>query len=242
MEKFIQKIVAKQQRNSENSGVTVAFLGDSVTQGCFEIYRKSENGLDTVYDKTSAYHKYFADIFTVLCPNVPVNIINAGISGGSAPHALKRLERDVLRHNPDLTVVCFGLNDSGQGLDNMNKYTDALSEILDALKANGSEVVFMTPNMMCTYASYRIEDDWFKSIAEDVSKTQNNGVLEAYLEAAKKLCKEKDVTVCDCYAKWKRLSDLGIDITELLANRINHPTREMNWLFAYSLVETILGL
>ena len=45
----------------------------------------------------------------------------------------------------------------------------------------------MTPNMMCTYASYRIEDDWFKSIAEDVSKTQNNGVLEAYLEAAKKL-------------------------------------------------------
>ena len=33
--------------------------------------------------------------------------------------------------------------------------------------------------------------------------------------------------------------ECGVDVTELLSNKINHPTREMNWLFAYSLVETM---
>ena len=36
------------------------------------------------------------------------------------------------------------------------------------------------------------------------------------------------------------LYENGVDVTELLANKINHPTREMNWLFAVSLVDTML--
>jgi len=242
MERFIKKVVAKQNDNFSNPGVSVAFFGDSVTQGCFEIYKKSENAIETVYDKRSAYHKYFADIFTVLCPNVPVNIINAGISGDNAPHAAKRLERDVLIHKPDLVVVCFGLNDSAQGLDGVKKYQDALSTIFDLIKESESEVIFMTPNMMCTTVSCHLTDDMSKNIASDAVKCQNDGIFDAYIDAAKEVCAKKEVTVCDCYAKWKRLASLGINVTELLSNKINHPTREMNWLFAYSLVETILGL
>ena len=37
----------------------------------------------------------------------------------------------------------------------------------------------------------------------------------------------------------KKLEQNGVDTTILLANRINHPTREMNWLFAVSLLETM---
>ena len=46
------------------------------------------------------------------------------------------------------------------------------------------------------------------------------------------------VKVCDCYKLWKKLSETQ-DITYLLANRINHPTKEMHELFAQSLYETI---
>ena len=46
--------------------------------------------------------------------------------------------------------------------------------------------------------------------------------------------------VCDCYAKWKLLSQNGVDTTALLANGINHPSREMAWMFAYSLLETMM--
>ena len=77
-------------------------------------------------------------------------------------------------------------------------------------------------------------------IAEKVASRQNAGVLDQYLDAAKALCREKGVPVCDCYGKWKQLSAGGVDTTALLANGINHPTRQLHWLFAYELVRTML--
>ena len=66
-------------------------------------------------------------------------------------------------------------------------------------------------------------------------------MLDLYLDAAKALCERRGIKVCDCHAKWKKMAENGVDITELLANKLNHPTREMNWLFAYSLVETMFS-
>ena len=54
------------------------------------------------------------------------------------------------------------------------------------------------------------------------------------------LAKDMGVTVCDCYSQWKRLSQTQ-DITHLLVNRINHPTREMHELFAQMLFDTIFS-
>ena len=238
--KIMEKIKAKALDNAGCEGITLAFLGDSVTQGCFEIYNKADGNIETIFDKTNAYHKHLADMLAILFPTVPVNIINAGISGGRAPHGLDRLERDVLRHQPDLTVVCFGLNDSSKGLGKLDDYTDALGKIFDQLHGAGSEVIFMTPNMMCTHVSCHIKEQNHIECAEMISKNQNEGVLDTYLEAAKKVAEEKGAVLCDCYAKWKRLYECGADITELLANKINHPTREMNKLFAVSLLETMM--
>ena len=54
-------------------------------------------------------------------------------------------------------------------------------------------------------------------------------------------CEEAEiVAVCDVYSKWKEMAKTK-DTTLLLANRINHPTREMHQLFADSLFETIFG-
>lgn len=237
----IMKLMAEKAKDNWNAGpVTIAFLGDSVTQGCFEVYEKSKGEIETIFDKNHAYHNYVAKIFSILFPSVPVNIINAGISGGSAPHGLERIERDVLRYHPDLTVVCFGLNDCNEGIDCVDKYVNALRGIFGKLKEAGSEIIFMTPNMMNTGISCHITDRLFQEIAEDSMKKQTGGVLECYLENARTVCMECGVTVCDCYEKWKTLYRNGVDITELLANRINHPTREMNWLFAVSLVETMM--
>lgn len=242
MGKFIEKIVAKQNDEMHNPAVTIAFLGDSVTQGCFEVYCKAENSIETVYDKSSAYHTYLAKIFSVLCPSVPLNIINAGISGDNAAHGFERIEKDVISHGPDLVVVCFGLNDCWRREDGLERYITALTNIFNRLKETGCEIVFMTPNTMCTTVDYRIPEQMIKDIARETAEIQNAGVLDMYINEAKKLCAEKGITVCDCYAKWKKLETSGIATTPLLSNYINHPTREMNWLFAYSLVETIFNM
>ena len=63
---------------------------------------------------------------------------------------------------------------------------------------------------------------------------------ESMMEQAKALAKEMGVTVCDCYAKWKQMSQTQ-DVTKLLINRINHPTREMHELFAQMLFDTIFA-
>ena len=186
--KIMNLIRERAKNNAGKEGVTIAFLGDSVTQGCFEIYKTKTGGIETVFDKSSTYHGYLDRILTLLYPNVPVNVINAGISGGSAPRALERLERDVIRHQPDLTVVCFGLNDSGNGLERMDQYTDALAKIFEKLKAAGSEIIFMTPNMMNTDISAALTEPIMRAIAENTQKTQNEGILEADLKAAAAVC------------------------------------------------------
>lgn len=107
---IIKKMTAKAVDNSME-GVTIAFLGDSVTQGCFEIYKNESGVIEPVFDKRHSYPQYLYDMFCTLFPSVNVNIINAGISGDKAPKGLERLERDIVRHCPDLTVVCYGLND-----------------------------------------------------------------------------------------------------------------------------------
>ena len=68
---------------------------------------------------------------------------------------------------------------------------------------------------------------------------QNNGILKKYVQAAKAMAMNKNVPVCNCYAKWETMYENGADITKLLANRLNHPTRNMHWLFANSLFKII---
>ena len=236
--KVIKKM-AEKAKDLGREGVTLAFLGDSVTQGCFEIYSKGNEAILTVFDKRYSYEMMVLEIFNMLYPTVTINIINAGIAGDRAPNGLKRLERDVIRHEPDLTVVCYGLNDSKDPGDSVGKYVTALEEIFQKLMDAGSEIIYMTPNMMNTHISPCVTDPLQISVAERCAEVQNTGVLAAHLEAGKALCKKCGIPVCDCYAIWKMLSENGVDTTELLSNKINHPTREMNKLFAIELVRTM---
>ncbi len=240
MRKFREKLAAKARDNWNLGGVTVAFLGDSVTQGCFELFRRSDGSIDSYYDANSTYHGYLKRELAVLFPSVPVNIINAGIGGGSAQHGLERLDRDVISHRPDLTVVCFGLNDAWGGDAGLEAYGRTLGEIFDRLAASGSEVLFLTPNMMCTEISCHVGDEAVLEMVRGAVELQNSGVMDRYMDKARSVCAAHGVPVCDCYAAWKTLQAAGADVTDLLANKLNHPTREMNWLFAVELLRSIL--
>ncbi len=236
--KIIEKI-AKKAQDANNPRPTIAFLGDSVTEGCFELVPRNSGGFNNVFDRESVYHKKVSEILGVLFPTVPLNIINAGAAGTDAKYGLSRLERDVLSKNPNLTVVCFGLNDCGKEDDGIAEYIESLRAIFRRLREKDSEIIFMTPNMMAEKVSETIHPN-FLELAEKLSERQNRGVLDRYMDAARKLCGEENVPVCDVYAKWKRMAQLGVNVTELLSNKLNHPMREMHNLFATSLVEVMM--
>jgi len=239
--KILEKIKNKQKDIHGNAPITIAFLGDSVTQGCFELYRDEDGGTGVVFDQTSGYTRKVADILAYLYPKVPISIINAGISGDRSVSARERVERDVLRHAPDLTVVCFGLNECGRGEASVQSYVKGLGDIFDQLQAAGCETVYMSPNMKNTRISAGLLDtEAIRKMAEYGMQVQTDGTFDAHIEAAKKLCVERHIPVCDCYALWKTLYASGVDTTALLSNRLNHPEREMHWMFAYELVKTFL--
>jgi hypothetical protein len=75
--------------------------------------------------------------------------------------------------------------------------------------------------------------------AERTAKEQNEGLMDKYIYSAKELAESMGVPVCDCYSKWKELSKTE-DVTNLLINRINHPTPKMHELFAESLFKMII--
>ena len=240
--RIVELLKQKQDGLVVNKPITIAFLGDSVTQGCFECYLTGPNSLQTVFDYKSAYSTRVREILNLLYPSVQVNVINSGISGDSAPVGLERLERDVLSYHPDLVVVSYGLNDSTGGKEGIAKYITALEGIFSRLKEKAVETIFLTQNYMNTKTSPHFKDELFinlsKTFAEEV---QNNGVLKNYFEAAKELCIKYGVRICDLYSVWEQLDKAGVDVTELLANKLNHPIREIHYYMAMKLVETMLG-
>jgi len=239
--KIVEKIKAKQKSLINNAPVTVAFLGDSVTQGCFECYKNEAGSVDTVFDYSSAYSTRFREIMAKLYPRVQINVINSGISGDSAPSGLERLERDVLAYKPDLVVVSYGLNDSMGGMEGIERYRNALSMIFERIISYGAEVVFLTQNYMNDYTSCHLgTDEAFVAVAERCAKVQKEGVLARYFDTARDVANKYGVRVCDVYRSWELLSAAGVNTTELLANKLNHPTRDMHLYVAIKLIEEIL--
>lgn len=238
--KITEKICKKQQNLSQNPAVTIALLGDSVTQGCFECYTKEDEKVETVFDADSSYGSRLKSILNLLYPTVQFNFINAGISGDNAKGGLKRLDRDVLAFHPDLVIVGFALNDSTQGEGALGDYKKTMTEILQRIKAQGAECIVLTPNAMNTEISCHLKEKALLKIAKQLQKIQTSGLLDKYAEAAKSVAEENGAVVCDIYSVWKNMIAAGVDVTELLANKLNHPVRQMHYLTAMMLCECIL--
>lgn len=207
--------------------ITIVAFGDSVTHGAVAA---DEINYETVYwnrlkKKISSVRSY-----------MPVNVINAGIGSITAKGSLERMDTQVLAHNPDLIIVCFGLNDVNGTLDD---YLDSLKIIFKKGLSSGADVIFMTPNMLNTYVAEDTAEVYLEYAAV-TAEMQNSGKMDLYIESAVRLAQDMNVTVCDCYSKWKKLSETE-DTTKLLANQINHPTKEMHELFAQSLFDTIFS-
>lgn len=239
--RIIEKLRNKQEGLRTAPPVTIAFLGDSVTQGCFECYQTSDTGIQTVFDSKNAFATKVGEILHTLYPTVQVNIINSGISGDSAAGGAARLERDVLAYRPDLAVISFGLNDSTAGREGLTRYLDSLRAILSSLRERDIEVIFLTENFMCTKTSPHIRHiPLFVSLSERFAGIQREGILADYFAAVRELCKEYGAQVCDLYAIWEAMAAAGVDTTELLSNKLNHPIREFHSYMAVKLVETML--
>lgn len=209
----------------KNGPINIVVFGDSVTHGSVA---GGEYNYETVYwnrlrNKILEKRNY-----------VPVNVINAGIGGISAERSLERMDSQVLAHNPDLVIVCFGLNDVNGELQ---RYLNSLTTIFNKCKERDIDTIFMTPNMLNTYVHEKVAESEL-AYAKKTAQMQNDGKMDLFMESAVELATGMGIVVCDCYKEWKKIAETQ-DTTMLLANYINHPTKEMHELFANKLFQII---
>lgn len=210
----------------EHGPINIVIFGDSVSHGA----------LNGTIDYENVYWNLLKRKFNAYRDYTPVNMINASIGGTTASASVARLEKQVLIHEPDLVIVCFGLNDVNREL---RDYIDALRYIFKRCQEKDIDLILLTPNMLNTYVAEDTPKQYW-DYAFKTAEMQNEGRMDEFVYSAIALAKEMNVTVCDCYSKWKKLAETE-DTTMMLANRINHPTSEMHKMFADALYELIMG-
>ena len=225
--KIKEKLLKYTRADLEAEGaINVVIFGDSVSHAAFNGYHDYEsvywNRLKKKLNATRAY--------------IPVNMICASVGGTTAYASLARLDTQVLKHEPDLVIVCFGLNDVNGEYES---YIDSLREIFERCMAAGREVIFLSPNMLNTYVANDAPSN-YREYARKTAEMQNEGRMDKYIYGAIGVAKACGVYVCDCYSIWKEMSKTT-DVTMLLSNRINHPTEEMHELFAEELYKLIMS-
>ncbi|MEK6985449.1 MAG: GDSL-type esterase/lipase family protein [Candidatus Thermoplasmatota archaeon] len=96
-----------------------------------------------------------------------IPVVNAGRLGETAHEALPRLERDVLRHNPRLVIVEFGVNEAFRG-DTVAEAAAGLDAILTRLA--GIPVVLVGVH----YAAFQ---ENFDAALRDLSARHGTGLV-----------------------------------------------------------------
>ena len=133
--KVKDKIMLSRDGLTEYGPINIVIFGDSISHGAVNGYMDYENVYwNLLRQRLNKLHDY-----------MPVNMINASIGGTTAKASLVRLDKQVLIHNPDLVIVCFGLNDVNNALED---YIAALESIFQKCTDSGCDVIFMTPNML----------------------------------------------------------------------------------------------
>jgi acyl-CoA thioesterase I len=105
-----------------SAGTTVVFLGDSITHG----HRLAQ--------EAAFPHR--------LGQALGVRTLNAGISGDTTEGGLRRIERDVLAHRPQVVVVELGVNDAFRQAPREDTVAN-LRAITQRIRAQGAVVVLL---------------------------------------------------------------------------------------------------
>lgn len=210
--------------------VLIVAFGDSVTQGMTALGRQEPDAV---------YHARVKRALEASYPLCTFSVINAGQSGQTAPGALASLERDVLRHQPDLVFLSFGLNDAWGGLDNLARFRTAIEEMITRVRAHTSaDVLVLTPTFMNRADGPNVAPE-HRALVAPMSELMNSGTLARYAQAVRDAAAARQAPCVDVWAAWQALADSGVNTDDLLANGLNHPTGEAHDIAARLLIATI---
>ncbi|MFH1612445.1 MAG: GDSL-type esterase/lipase family protein [bacterium] len=170
----------------------------------------SENNLIFFGDSITADSCGFVNIIKQLFFEIShlnkIKIINAGVSGDTTVHALKRIENDVISKNPNKVFLMLGVNDScirfseQVQLVSLKYYCQNLTIICNLIKKEtNAKIILMTPTIV---------------IGSLVKHFVWEKIIDEYAQTVKEIAKKEKLEMIDIFAsfeKYKNKSKLFIE-------------------------------
>lgn len=140
--------------------VSIVIIGDSVSR----VFTPDANANQTIHGMHAQFAMRLANEFfypggvRVIHPlgDEPVKLggthgaeiflENLALPGHTAVDGLQRITTDAFLNDPDLVMICYGINDSVRDFD-LGTYEKALGECIDACRARGVDVILLGPNL-----------------------------------------------------------------------------------------------
>jgi len=154
-------------------------------------------------------------------PQARLEMINAGISGHTTVNGLARMEKDVIEKRPHLVVVMFGMNDVARlPLDD---FIANLTTIIRRSHAAGAAVILCTPNTV------------YENGGRPIAK------LAELSERVRKLAKEQNLPLADCFAGTSALKEQDLLTWMLGMSDEIHPNMNGHRTMAKVVNQTLTG-
>ena len=193
--KTIEKLFNKEE-------IIIGALGDSLTYG----WMTQRGFLD-----------YLSDMLKKKYPDSPFKILNRGVPGDTAGDGLRRLDRDIIRFNPDLVMIQFALNDAYTDFspDNFRKNIDM---IISQVKGKPSSEIALLTSVTLLDPRENLIAEKFYSIIHETGLKYN-------------------IPVAAVHDHWKKKISEGINHSLLVQMDGVHPTEKGYQLMAEAVFE-----
>ena len=185
----------KRQAARRAPPLTIVALGDSTT---------------AVADWTDQVDEVYADLLpaALAARGIRAQVHNAGLGDSTTREARERLDRDVRAFSPDLVVIQFGINDSWIDADEgrreprltRDEFRDNLRYLIRALKADGAQVVLLTPNPMRWSDPFYLEVfQKDPTLLDTGSERGLNDLLDLYAQDARDVARREATALVDVH-------------------------------------------
>lgn len=232
LSRFCERLRTKTADYKSSGPIVIVAFGDSITMGT------TTSG---VFIPEDVYHNRLKKMIEQKFPGPAggtISVINSGIGGETAKGALTRLDRDVIRYQPDLVLVAFGANDLGLK-PAQKSYEASLRQIIREIREKTpADIILLTPPFMASRDNGSIPESR-KSTLKSLMRFQNGGLVSKFAGIVRLVGLDEHVPVADVYAEWESLAGSGVDTTAKLANGLNHPAPEMHDIPARKIFEII---
>ncbi len=180
-----------------------------------------------------------------------LSVANAGVGGNTTRDALKRLERDVLAHQPRVAVISFGINDAAVDVWKnppatgprvpLADYRENLRSLAKSVRERGAAVIFVTANP--TRWTSRLRDRYGRPpYRPDAVDGFDAPVLEGYRAAMRELATELQIPLLDLPGVWAaHLALSGGEVDALLLDGM-HPNDAGHAATAEALLPVVRGV